>query len=54
MIDVVLLTALATLAAFLYNVCSSLVGGVQLTLPTTDAAPSVWFGSGLGRARLGR
>ncbi len=31
-IDVVLLTALSTLAAFLYNVCSSLVGGVQLTL----------------------
>jgi hypothetical protein len=31
-IDVVLLTALSTLGAFLYNVCSSLVGGVQLTL----------------------
>jgi hypothetical protein len=31
-IDVILLTALSTLAAFLYNVCSSLVGGVQLTL----------------------
>jgi hypothetical protein len=31
-IDVFLLTALATLAAFLYNVCSSLVGGVHLTL----------------------
>jgi hypothetical protein len=31
-IDVVLLTALSTLAAFLHNVCSSLVGGVQLTL----------------------
>jgi hypothetical protein len=31
-IDVFLLTALATLGAFLYNVCSSLVGGVHLTL----------------------
>jgi transmembrane protein DUF3566 len=31
-IDVILLTALSTLGAFLYNVCSSLVGGVQLTL----------------------
>jgi hypothetical protein len=31
-IDVILMTALSTLAAFLYNVCSSLVGGVQLTL----------------------
>lgn len=31
-VDVFLLTALATLAAFLYNVCSSLVGGLHLTL----------------------
>lgn len=31
-IDVLLLTTLATLAAFLYNVSSSLVGGVQMTL----------------------
>ena len=31
-IDVFLLTALATLAAFLYNVCAQLVGGVQMTL----------------------
>ena len=31
-IDVILLTALSTLGAFLYNVCSSLVGGLQLTL----------------------
>ncbi|WP_082177116.1 DUF3566 domain-containing protein [Arsenicicoccus sp. oral taxon 190] len=31
-INVVLLTALATLAAFLYNICSSLVGGVKQTL----------------------
>jgi hypothetical protein len=31
-IDVVLITALSTLAAFLYNVCASLVGGIQMTL----------------------
>jgi hypothetical protein len=31
-IDVILLTALSTLGAFLYNVCSSRVGGLQLTL----------------------
>ena len=31
-IDVILMTAIATLGAFLYNVCSSLVGGLQLTL----------------------
>ncbi|GAB3674544.1 DUF3566 domain-containing protein [Angustibacter aerolatus] len=31
-IDVFLLTALTTLGAFLYNICSALVGGVQLTL----------------------
>ncbi len=31
-IDVILFTAIATLAAFLYNVSSALVGGVQLTL----------------------
>lgn len=31
-IDVILITAIATLGAFLYNVCSSLVGGLQLTL----------------------
>ncbi len=31
-IDVILITALATLSAFLYNICSSLVGGLQLTL----------------------
>ena len=31
-IDIVLLTAVATLSAFLYNICSALVGGLQLTL----------------------
>ncbi|MGL5929484.1 MAG: DUF3566 domain-containing protein [Dermatophilaceae bacterium] len=31
-VDVVIITAIATLGAFLYNVSSALVGGVQLTL----------------------
>ncbi len=31
-VDVILLTAISTLGAFLYNVCSALVGGLQLTL----------------------
>lgn len=31
-IDIFLMTAMATLGAFLYNICSSLVGGVHLTL----------------------
>lgn len=31
-IDVVLLTALATLAALLYNVCAALTGGIAVTL----------------------
>ncbi|WP_432545599.1 DUF3566 domain-containing protein [Kineococcus sp. SYSU DK004] len=31
-VDVVLLTALSTLAAFLYNVCAALVGGLHVTL----------------------
>lgn len=31
-IDVILVTAISTLGAFLYNICSSLVGGLQVTL----------------------
>ncbi len=31
-IDVILLTAMSTLAAFIYNVCAALLGGVQMTL----------------------
>jgi hypothetical protein len=31
-IDVILITAIATLGAFLYNVSAALVGGIQLTL----------------------
>lgn len=31
-IDVLLVTAISTLGAFLYNICASLVGGLQVTL----------------------
>jgi len=31
-LNIILMTAIATLSAFLYNICASLVGGVQLTL----------------------
>ena len=31
-IDIILMTAIATVMAFLYNICSALVGGLQLTL----------------------
>jgi hypothetical protein len=35
-INVVLFTALATLGAFIYNVCADLVGGVEVTLAERD------------------
>lgn len=35
-VDVVLLTVLATLAAFLYNVCASLTGGIEVALSERD------------------
>ncbi len=31
-VDVVLITAIATLGAFLYNMAAALLGGVELTL----------------------
>lgn len=36
LIDVVLLTALATLGALLYNLCASLTGGIEVTLTAKD------------------
>jgi len=36
LINVVLFTALATLGAFIYNVCADLVGGIELTLAERD------------------
>lgn len=35
-VDVVLLTAIATLGAFLYNMASALLGGIDVTLSETD------------------
>lgn len=35
-VDVVLLTALATLAAFLYNLCASITGGFEVVLAERD------------------
>jgi hypothetical protein len=35
-VNVVLFTALATLAAFIYNVCADLVGGIEVTLSERD------------------
>ena len=34
-IDVVLMTAIATLGAFLYNMAAALLGGIEVTLPRT-------------------
>lgn len=35
-VNMVLFTALATLGAFIYNVCADLVGGIELTLAERD------------------
>jgi transmembrane protein DUF3566 len=35
-VNMVLFTALSTLAAFIYNVCSDLVGGIEVTLSEKD------------------
>lgn len=35
-VNVVIITALATLGAFLYNVCADLVGGIEVTLTERD------------------
>ncbi|WP_068432882.1 DUF3566 domain-containing protein, partial [Piscicoccus intestinalis] len=31
-VDVILMTAIATITAFIYNICAALVGGMQVTL----------------------
>lgn len=36
LVNIVLVTALATLGAFIYNVCADLVGGIELTLAERD------------------
>ncbi|MGH8868494.1 MAG: DUF3566 domain-containing protein [Actinomycetes bacterium] len=40
LLNVVLVTALATLCAFLYNIAASLAGGIEVTL--TETENSVW------------
>ena len=35
-INIVLMTALCTVAAFIYNMCSDLVGGLEVTLAERD------------------
>ena len=35
-VNIVLFTALATIGAFVYNICSDLVGGIEVTLAERD------------------
>jgi hypothetical protein len=35
-VNIVLMTALATIGAFVYNICSDLVGGIEVTLAERD------------------
>ena len=43
-IDVILITAIATLGAFLYNMAAALLGGIEVTLAEDDAEPRPRFG----------
>ena len=43
-IDVVLITAIATLGAFLYNMAASLLGGIEVTLAEDQPEPRPRFG----------
>jgi hypothetical protein len=36
LVNIVLFTALATIGAFVYNICSDLVGGIEVTLAERD------------------
>ena len=55
-IDVVLLTAIATLGAFLYNMAAALLGGIEVTLAEDEPEPPdsarhggvLWRPSGVG------
>ena len=59
-VDIVLITAIATLCAFLYNLSASLLGGLEVTLAEEDQrlmAPRCRASTrplGLGGDRLGR
>ena len=35
-VNIILLTALGTVSTFIYNLCSDLVGGLELTLSERD------------------